>query len=504
MRCLSLVCGALITTFAWANVLAQSPAVAPPSGPIPIEHFTKFDEFGGVKISPDGEFIAVLTGKYGRSTILFTDLKAKKIVGGIRTPEDCEIDEYDWISPTRLVYSIAQRQRTNVRPTPTGEIFAINRDGSGSRQLYGYRAGQGSLDTHIKKREASYATAELLSPLKKDPQHVLIVEYPWRTVANGWVTNPDAKPLIARLDVYDGEKQQLDMAPLGGASLLMDHDENVRFAFGRNERQKFAVSWKPQPDAKWTGFDLEGFRDESVVPRHFSADNRSVYLSGVREGETYYALYRLDLQTQQVEKVHAFAGADVDEVITDFTDLELVGVSSYAERQTDFWLLADNPAAQTYQALQRAFPQQRVNVTSTSEDGRLAIVFVDSDVNPGDYYLFDTVSKRADFLRAGRIWIEPKQMRPKEPITLKARDGLELHGYVTRPAGDGPHPMVVMPHGGPHGIRDVWEFDPEVQLLANRGYAVLQVNFRGSGGYGMDFETRGLRRMGREDAGRPH
>ena len=95
-------------------------------------------------------------------------------------------------------------------------------------------------------------------------------------------------------------------------------------------------------------------------------------------------------------------------------------------------------------------------------------------------------------------------MRPKEPIALKARDGLELHGYVTRPAGDGPHPMVVLPHGGPHGVRDTWEFDPEAQLLANRGYAVLQVNYRGSGGYGMDFQQRRLSRVGREDAGRPH
>ncbi|MGH8241672.1 MAG: alpha/beta hydrolase family protein, partial [Steroidobacteraceae bacterium] len=71
-----------------------------------------------------------------------------------------------------------------------------------------------------------------------------------------------------------------------------------------------------------SGFDLEGFRDESVVPRRFSSDNRSVYLTGVREGETYNALYRLDLQTQQLEKVHAFAAAGVDEVITDFADLE--------------------------------------------------------------------------------------------------------------------------------------------------------------------------------------
>jgi dipeptidyl aminopeptidase/acylaminoacyl peptidase len=492
VRCLSLIIGALMC----ANVLAQSPAVAPAAGPIPIEHFTKFDEFGGVKISPDGQFIAVLAGKYGRSNVLFFDLKNKKAVSGIRTPEDCEIDEYHWISPTRLIYMIAQRQPGRIRPSSTGEIFAVNRDGSGSRQLYGYRAGQRTIDTHIKKRAASYATPELLSPLKNDPEHILIAEFPWRETNGGWVFNPDAKPLITRLDVYTGDKKQLGMAPLSGSHLLLDHDDNVRFALGRNDRQELAVSWRPQPDSEWTSFELDGFRDESVVPRRFSVDNRSVYLTGVREGETYAALYRLDLQTQQLEKVHGFAAADVDVVITDFAKRELVGVSGYAERQTDFWLLKDNPAAQTYQALQRAFPGQRVSVTSASEDGRAAIVFVESDVNPGDYYVFDPVSKHADFLRAGRMWIEPKQMRPKESITLQARDGLPLHGYVTRPAGDGMHPMVVMPHGGPHGVRDWWEFDPEVQLLANRGYAVLQVNFRGSAGYGMDFETAGFGEWG--------
>jgi dipeptidyl aminopeptidase/acylaminoacyl peptidase len=496
MRRVALFLGWFLAASPWAGALAQAPAAAPAPGPLPIEHFTKFDEFGGVKISPDGEFIAVLAGKYGRSNVLFYDIKNKKAVSGIRTPADCEIDEYHWISPTRLIYTIAQRFRGNVRPVPTGEIFAVNRDGSAARQLYGYRAGERTIDTHIKKREASYATPELLSSLRKDENYILIAEYPWRETNSGWVFNPDAKPLITRLDVYSGAKKQLGTAPLRGARLLLDHDDNVRFALGLNDRTQYAVSWKPQPASEWTGFDLQGFRDESIVPRRFSVDNRSVYLTGVREGETYEALYRLDLQTRQLEKVHAFAAAGVDEVITDFAELEVVGVTGYAERQTDFWLLKDNPAAQTYQALQRAFPQQRVKVTSTSEDGRVAIVFVDSDINPGDYYLFDTVSKRASFLRAGRIWIEPKQMRPKEPIALRARDGLELRGYVTRPAGDGPHPLVVMPHGGPHGIRDVWEFDPEVQLLANRGYAVLQVNFRGSGGYGMDFELAGFGEWG--------
>jgi dipeptidyl aminopeptidase/acylaminoacyl peptidase len=486
----------LLGAFVCTQVFAQTPAAAPPAGSLPIESFTKFDEFGGLKISPDGEFAALLTGKYGRSMVMFIDLKTKKGVSGIRVPEDCEIDEYYWVSPTRLIYMIAQRRMGHIRPAPTGEIFAINRDGSSARQLYGYRAGQSTLDTHMKVRKASYATPELLSELKDDPDHILIAEYPWRNIGAFWQFNPDAKPLISRLDVFSGQKKQLDMAPLGGAQLLLDHNERVRFALGINERTQLAVSWKPQPEGDWTSFDLPGFRAESVVPRRFSADDRSVYLSGIREGESLAALYRLDLQTQQLERVHAFENAAVDDIITDFAGRDVIGVSSYAAKRTDFWLLKDHPAARTHQALQRAFPGMSVTVTSASADGRLAVVFVDSDTNPGDYYLFDTSSMRAEFLRAGRVWIDPKQMRPKEPIALTARDGLPLHGYVTRPAGDGAHPLVVMPHGGPHGVRDYWDYDSEVQLLASRGYAVLQVNYRGSSGYGMDFEAAGYREWG--------
>ncbi|MCU0624694.1 MAG: prolyl oligopeptidase family serine peptidase, partial [Gemmatimonadaceae bacterium] len=84
------------------------------------------------------------------------------------------------------------------------------------------------------------------------------------------------------------------------------------------------------------------------------------------------------------------------------------------------------------------------------------------------------------------------------PITLKARDGVELHGYITIPRGsDGKNlPMILHPHGGPHGPRDEWGFNPEVQFLANRGFAVMQINFRGSGGYGAAFEAKGYRNWG--------
>jgi dipeptidyl aminopeptidase/acylaminoacyl peptidase len=99
-----------------------------------------------------------------------------------------------------------------------------------------------------------------------------------------------------------------------------------------------------------------------------------------------------------------------------------------------------------------------------------------------------------------RGWIKASEMAEMRPIKVTARDGVELHGYLTLPKGKDPKnlPLVVNPHGGPHGPRDSWGFNPEIQLMANRGYAVLQINFRGSGGYGIDFQKSGHMKWGRE------
>jgi dipeptidyl aminopeptidase/acylaminoacyl peptidase len=473
--------------------LAQAPA----STLIPIEDFTRHDEFGTVKISPDGEYIAFTTGRYGRSVLVSVSLKDTKVQGGVRTPnDDLEIDDFHWVSDTRLIYLLAERQPGLVQPVPTGEIFAFDRDGSNRRMLYGFRAGDEHTGSRLARRVSSYATPELISTLPQDPKHILIAEHPWREKPDGWYFDRDARPVITRLDVYSGDKQPLETAPLRNATILTDRAHHARFAVGLNEAFEFAVGWKPQPEGPWTDFKLPGFREEGVWPQRFSSDNHSVLFAGVREGESIAALYRLDLQTQAVEKMFAFDGGDIDGLITDFADDKVVGVSGYGDRPSTHWLAPDDPAASLHRGLQRAFSDASVTVTSTTRDGRLAIVFVSSDVDPGVYYLFDTVTKKADLLRTTREWVDPRRMRPKRPIQLAASDGLQLHGYVTQPAGEGPHPLVVLPHGGPHGVRDTWEYDWEVQLLASRGYAVLQVNFRGSGGYGMDFEKAGFRQWG--------
>ena len=485
----AIVCLALLSF----SAVADTP---PPSGPLPIEAFTRWDEFGTIKISPDGEFIAISTGKRGRSVIAFIDLKNKKLLSGVRAPDPLEIYDFDWVSPTRLIYQIAERYPSSTRPVVTGELFAINRDGSAHQQIYGYRAGEKQLGTRLKVRESTYADPEIVSLMRNDRDNIIITEQPWKQNGMYWAMNWDAKPRITKLNVYSGDKHDLGSAPLRAASVLVDQADRVRFAVGLNDQFRLAVSWKPQPDAAWAEFELSGFREEGIEPQRFSGDNNTVLFTGVREGESLAALYSLDLQTRAVQKVHAFDGVEVTGVVADFADKETIGVRGYGDREQYHWLAPDDPAAKLHAALQRAFKDQNVWITSATDDGHLAIVFVSSDVNTGDYYLFDTKTMRADFLRATRVWIDPRQMRPRKPIELAARDGLKLHGYLTQPAGEGPHPLVVLPHGGPHGIRDYWEFDWEAQLLASRGYAVLQLNFRGSGGYGMEFQSAGYRQWG--------
>ena len=130
---------------------------------------------------------------------------------------------------------------------------------------------------------------------------------------------------------------------------------------------------------------------------------------------------------------------------------------------------------------------------------KVFVVAVHSDVHPTEYYLLD-LRGRTQLVLLGRTnsLLDPAQLQPMKEITYQARDGLTIHGYLTLPRGAAGRkvPLVINPHGGPYGIRDYWGYNPEVQLLANRGYAVLQPNYRGSAGYGLDFLKAGRHEWG--------
>jgi dipeptidyl aminopeptidase/acylaminoacyl peptidase len=153
--------------------------------------------------------------------------------------------------------------------------------------------------------------------------------------------------------------------------------------------------------------------------------------------------------------------------------------------------------------LERQLPGHEVHVASITRDESRAIVRATSDRSPGSMWIYDVASRRLVKLADMKPWLDPDDMVPMSPIHLSARDGMPLNGYLTLPAGHAfgepvaePLPLIVNPHGGPWA-RDMWGFNVEAQLLANRGYAVLQLNFRGSTGYGRAFWEASFGQWGR-------
>ena len=466
--------------------------------PLPLEYFTRDDTMGSLHISPEGDFLAATAKPSGTSALLFFEIESMEPIGGVRAREGDLVTRVHWVSNSRVVHSYAQRFPGQDYASDTGEIFAINRDGKSATALYGYRAGERQTGTRVSRREATSAIGEFLDPLWEDEKSILIIERPYRVSSRVLRFNADAHPKILRLDVRSGKKTTVASVPLALASVVLDREANVRFAMGYETGASYTALWKPEPGDDWTRFELPGFRDDSVYAHRFDAHGGGVLFTAVDEDDSIDSLYRLDFASGEVERLYRHDEAPIEGVVTDLVGDSIIGVTVYTDRLEYHWIASeDDPAVRLYRMLEKAFAGQSFRIASVDRHGRRAIVYVFSDVNPGDFYLFDTETMHAQFLQSSEPWVDPELMRPKEPVELSARDGLRLRGYLTRPRDEaGPFPLIVLPHGGPHGIRDRWDYDWEVQLLANRGYAVLQVNFRGSGGSGINFERAGYGEWG--------
>lgn len=233
------------------------------------------------------------------------------------------------------------------------------------------------------------------------------------------------------------------------------------------------------------------------VPVGFSADNQTVYLQ-VEQPSGPDAIVAMDLATRKRTQVLRDDRADPWRIIyRNNTRVPIGAYFSDGRLHSDFFD-REAPEARLQKSLEAAFAGQGVVVTSQTNDGSLALVQVYSDQNPGDFYLFDTKARKAAHVLAKREWFDPAQQATSKSIEVKARDGMLLHGYITTPNGSNGRnlPLVVMPHGGPIDVQDHWEFDSDAQLLSAAGYAVLQLNYRGSSGYGKSYVSAGAREWG--------
>jgi dipeptidyl aminopeptidase/acylaminoacyl peptidase len=457
-----------------------------------VSDFIRPAEFSEVQLAPDGKHIAALVPRPDtpyENMLAVIDTATSKPVATIRSGSRTMIWRYRWVNDHRLVMALAVRTSSLEKPEYTGELIAFDADGSHGVYLFGTRGGTYADSNHMlhggQRREA-YARLIDTTPLQ-DGRYLLVQTQPFTDDPAGSV------PSIERLDTVSGNSKRVIGGPAPDTDIVLDHQGEPRAALGGTyHRPKL---WLREAGKDWTLFNDSAKTQVSILPLSFQRDDRRLYVL-VSHAQGPSSVELLDLQTGQRSLVYRGVFGDPGDGLATADGKDIYGIVTNDGARGVHYLDPASHEAQISEAVGKSFPGQLVELTSFTDDGRLAIVKVSGDRDPGDYYLFDLDKQQARYLFSERRWLSPKQMHAMTPVELAARDGVTLHGFLTEPSGRGPFPLVVVPHGGPHGVADRWDFDEETQLLASRGYAVLQVNYRGSGGFGSHFEALGYRQWG--------
>ena len=468
----------------WLVLLLSSFAQAATIDPSP---FVRKDSFESIKISPTGEYYAATVPLEDRTILVVLRRSDQAVTAKVGGLEHSVVAGYWWVNDHRLVVSTAEKFGALDTPQLTGDLYAINADGSDKITLMGQaQSSLGPLSSSVSFQELRGAFLE--DALANDDQHVLVSVRPFSA-------NPQTH--IERVDVYSGAHSLVATAPVRRAHFAFDPVGVARFAEGAGNDNIDQLYYRDGPEDPWRLLNDEARSGHVETPVGFSADGRTAYLR-VEKDIGPDAIEALDTASGQRRELLRDAVVDPYRIISDGNEATPVGAYFMADQLRARFFDEDSAPALQFRQLQAAFPGEAVVVTSRTTDGRLSLVYVSSDRNPGDYYLFDAVNQHADLLFHQQEWFQPEAMAATSAVSIPARDGLSLHAYVTRPPGapSGPLPTVLLPHGGPFGEFDTPGFDPLVQLLASAGYAVVQVNYRGSGNYGRVFLHAGARQWG--------
>jgi dipeptidyl aminopeptidase/acylaminoacyl peptidase len=327
-----------------------------------------------------------------------------------------------------------------------------------------------------------------------------------------WQTHVDAKHpgemLVAlnlkdrgKFDVYRVNLKsgavEFDTANPGNVTAwVADPQLRIRAAWAATPDGGFDVLVRDDPGAAWKKVRHAG-PDDHVSPLHFTADGKALYLSSNLGNDTE-RLTRLDLAADKETVLAEDPHVDFSGVLVHPTKHHVQAVSFNADKIT--WKVLDPSIKEDFAVLPKLHKGQYA-VTSRDNADKTWLVSYTTDDGPVYYYLYDRATKKGELLFSHQPKLEGLPLAAMRPISYKTRDGLTVHGYLTTPVGVKAEklPTVLLVHGGPWG-RDAWGYNGMVQCLANRGYAVLQVNFRGSAGYGKKFLNAG----NREWAGKMH
>ncbi len=294
---------------------------------------------------------------------------------------------------------------------------------------------------------------------------------------------------LHRLDLRSGESSLEAENPGNYVGWLKDHEFRVRGATAAMPDGGFQLRVSKQPGGEFEPFLTWGPEDNGGA-LGFAPGGQSLYVEDSLDSDTT-ELYEIDLETHEKRILARHDKVDVGPVMVHPTDRRVQAAGFSVHRLE--WDILDPSIADDMAALEKVHSGE-LSIDSRDKADRSWLASYASDTQPVRYYAYDREDRSAAFLFSARPELEQYSLATMEPVTIPARDGLELPSYLTRVDRER-RPLILNVHGGPW-VRDEWGYDPEAQWLANRGYAVLQVNYRGSTGFGKKFLNAGNREWG--------
>ena len=427
---------------------------------IPLEDFFRNPAEVGHSLSPSGEYIACLKPWRSRLNLFVREVESgrEKRVTSVETRD---IASFDWVSDDFLAYTLDQGGDENFH------VFLARRDGSETKDLTPFPETR----------------AAILDPLPRDPRHFLIQH-----------NRRDKRVFDAyRVDLKTGETQLVVENPGVITGYMADHEGRVRAAVSADGVQT-SLLFRESEEEDFRTVLTTDFRD-TLAPLAFTFDNQFLYCAS-NLGRDRQAIVVFDpRKAQETRVIYEHPQVDTGEILLSEKRKKLTGAAFLAAKRG--YKFFDEERRRLQERLEAKLPGVEVVVVSANLNEDRFIVRTYSDKTRGAVYLYDAGKNRLACLAEISPWLNPEHMADVRPIVYQSRDGLLILGYLTLPKGVPPRrlPTVILPHGGPWA-RDAWGFDPVLQMLANRGYAVLQMNFRGSTGFGRKFWELSFKQWG--------
>lgn len=446
------------------------------------EDFTKRSEAWEVSLSPSGQHIAmtVPTADGLESRLEVVDVATGKSQI-LRFGPQQHVSDIVWTADDQLVVSRAEMKPLKTRPESRGELYSTDIKGKNQDVLFGF------VPDHEGKRgkRNDHGWSTIAKVLVNEPGMAL-VDF------TCWDCGPEPDTVIFRVNTRTGERKEIER-----------DDKLASYAFDQTGEARLRTSWDDN-DEPVLDYRRSKGGDWEPLPKSIAGR----LISSVRfdkDNNTAYALISDHLEPAQVYKIDLQAGTRTK--LAGSPDVEVNGfmyngfggmpfaVTYNASKPSLQYIDPGSEWAKLHTSLMKSFPGEMLSFNSFSRDDSKVLFSVWSDRDAGSYYLYDRTSGRAQKIIDYRPWLKTEALGQTRPIEFTTRDGKKIFGFYTA-QGSGTKPLIVMPHGGPVGPYDTWGFDSDVQFLASRGYGVLQINFRGSGGRGEEFEREGWSQWG--------